>query len=148
MLNKKICLTVFTVIISLAAFAQDNFTNALKNCSSYSESGNAKMLDMDVISTKKILGWEGDKCVYNEDVTFMGIESNVACKFSKAQINEIVTVMNAYELVQQYSGESPDFSSLDTAQNNPIARIWSKYMQDPGVCSVNTKVPNETLQYN
>lgn len=139
MFNKKIFLAVFFTVLGVTVYAQGNkFTDALKTCSSFSGSDKINMLQTTVDSSKRISGWVGDRCIYNEKVSFMGIESNVVCKFTQAQIKELASVIEAYELLAGYSGESPDFSSLDTAQNNPVAKVWSKYMQDPQICTVTT----------
>ncbi len=135
---KKYFVFVFALILAtLTVLADDaRFTNALKNCSSYSESGTVNTEGMNVTSDKKILGWEGDKCVYQEKVRFSGIDSCITCKLSRAQINELVSVMEAYALVQKYSTEDVDTSSVSAVQNNPVVKAWNKYFQDSSVCTM------------
>lgn len=135
---KKYFVFVFALILAtLTVLADDaRFTNALKNCSSYSESGTVNTEGMNVTSDKKILGWEGDKCVYQEKVQFSGIDSCITCKLSRAQINELVSVMEAYALVQKYSTEDVDTSSVSAVQNNPVVKAWNKYFQDSSVCTM------------
>ena len=139
MFNKKLYLAIFFTVLGIAVYAQGNkFTEALKTCSSFSSNDEISMLQTTVNSSKRISGWVDGKCVYHEDVSFMGIESNVVCKFTQAQIKELAAVIEAYEFLDGYSGETPDFSTLDTAQNNPVSRVWGKYMQDPQVCTITT----------
>ena len=125
---------VFTTLIVLADDAK--FMNALKNCSSYSESGTVNTEGMNVTSNKKILGWEGDKCVYQEKVQFSGVDSCITCKLSRAQIDELVSVMQAYAVVQKYSNEKVDTSSISAVQDNPVVKAWNKYFQDSSVCTM------------
>lgn len=127
---------LLTGVIVLADDAK--FSHALRSCSSYSESGSVNTEGIVANSQKKILGWQGDKCVYQEKVQFSGIESCVVCKLSKSQINELASVMDAYALVQQYSKDEIDTSSLSKVQNNPVVKAWNKYLQDSSVCSVTT----------
>ena len=139
-MKKYFILTIFIIICTtLIALAEDvRFINALKSCSSYSESGVVNTEGLNVTSNKKILGWEGDKCVYQEKVNFSGIDSCITCKLSKSQIKELTSVMEAYNLVQQYSKEDIDTSSISGVQNNPIVKAWNKYLQDSSVCTVST----------
>ncbi len=139
-MKKYFILTIFIIICTtLIALADDvRFINALKSCSSYSESGVVNTEGLNVTSNKKILGWEGDKCVYQEKVNFSGIDSCITCKLSKSQIKELTSVMEAYNLVQQYSKEDIDTSSISGVQNNPIVKAWNKYLQDSSVCTVST----------
>lgn len=137
---KKYIFFACTIIATcLIVFADDaKFINALKNCSSFSESGTVNTEGVNVTSHKKILGWENDKCVYQETVQFSGINSCITCKFTKSQINELVSVMQAYDIVQKYSPEKVDTSSVSAVQNNPVVKAWNKYIQDNSVCSMNT----------
>ena len=127
---------ILTTLIVLADDAK--FAYALKNCSSYSESGSVQTDGINVTSSKKILGWQGDKCVYQEKVNFSGVDSCVTCKLSKAQINELVNVMQSYAVVQQYSKSNVDTSNLSAVQDNPVVKAWSKYLQDSSVCTIST----------
>ncbi len=139
MFNKKLFAALILTGIAISVYAKDvKFTDALRNCSSFSDSGSVNMLQTTVQSNKKIVGKDGDKCIYQENVNFMNIESNIVCKFTKPQLEELASVIDAYELVVQYSGESPDLSDINTAQNNPVSKVWNKYMQDSNVCTITT----------
>ena len=140
-MNNKIIVSILSLVLfaTLSVFASDmGFTKALKNCSAYSDSGQVQTSGMNVKSNKKIIGWQGDRCAYKETVSFMNINSEISCKFTKAQINEIVSVMDAYDLVQKYSGSSPDLSNIEEAQKTPVSKVWSKYLQDSTVCTITT----------
>lgn len=135
---KKYIFVVFIVIATtLAVLAKNSsFTEALRNCSSYSESGSVNTEGMNVNSVKQIVGKENDKCVYKETVNFSGANMTVTCKFTDTQIYELVSVMDAYELVQKYSKENVDTSSISSVQNNPVVKAWNKYLQDTSVCTL------------
>ena len=140
MINKKIL--IFTAMLSIlclgAVSSEADFSKALKNCTPFSDSGQVQTAGMNVQSTKRIVGWQGDKCVYKESVKFMDISSDISCRLSKAQILELSSVIDAYSLVQKYSNSKPDFSDLESAQNNPVSKAWSKYLQDNSVCTITT----------
>lgn len=136
---KSLILAMTITFLCLAVHSADgDFAKALRNCSNFSDSGTVNSAGMNIISTKKIIGWEGDRCVYKESVSFSGIDSDIVCKFSKPQINELASVLEAYELMQKYSDEKPDFSDLEEAQKNPVAKVWQKYLGDQSVCSITT----------
>ena len=136
---KNIFLITLFILLSttLISLADDvKFINALKNCSSYSEIGNINTEGMNVNSHKQILGWENDRCVYKEKVNFSGTNSSMVCKFNKSQINELVNVMEAYNTVQMYSSQEIDTSSYEAVKNNPVVKVWGKYLQDSSVCTL------------
>ena len=137
---KKYFIFALTIILTtLIVLADDaKFAYALKNCSSYSESGSVQTDGINVTSSKKILGWQGDKCVYQEKLNFSGVDSCVICKLSKTQIDELVNVMQSYAVVQQYSKSKVDISNLSSVQDNPVVKAWSKYLQDSSVCTIST----------
>ena len=136
-MRKYLVFIIALLVTTLVVLAEDSgFTSALKSCSSYTESGTVDTSGMKVQSTKQILGWQNNKCVYKENINFSGMNTTVTCKLTKPQINELVSVMNAYSLVQKYSGQEPDLSSPEAAQNNPVVKAWNKYLQDPSVCTM------------
>lgn len=140
MINKKILiLTAMLSILCLGAVSSEaDFSKALKNCTPFSDSGQVQTAGMNVQSTKRIVGWQGDKCVYKESVKFMNISSDISCRLSKPQVLELSSVIDAYSLVQKYSDSKLDFSDLESAQNNPVSKAWSKYLQDSSVCTITT----------
>ena len=136
---KKFLITLLVICFCLAVYAKtqdDKFINALRNCSSYKDSGSVDAEGMTALSKKEITGWNNDKCVYKEAVSLNGTNINIKCNFSKAQIKEITSVADAYYITQQYSQENIDTSSLDAIKNNPLANVFNKYIQDPNVCSI------------
>lgn len=135
-MKKYILLSIVFIATIVTVIAEQDFAASLKNCSSYSESGSVQAEGMNVTSRKQITGWEGDRCVYKEAINFSGINAVVTCKLTKPQITEITSVMNAYSLVQKYSNEKIDTSSLSNVQDNPVVKVWNKYLQDPSTCTM------------
>lgn len=134
---KKFFVGFFVFISCISVFASSNdFASALKNCSSFSDSGQVKADGLDVQSKKQILGWENNRCVYRETLDFAGINTNVTCKFTRSQLDEIFSVMKAYDVVSRYSSENVDTSSSQTVQDNPVVKVWNKYLQDSSVCAL------------
>ena len=135
---KKSLIIIFTIFLTaLVVIAQDSmFTASLKDCSSFTESGTVNTEGMNVQSTKHIVGWDNDKCIYKETVNFNGLNVTTTCKLSRPQIDELVSVMNAYSLVQEYSNESIDTSKLSEVKNNPVVKAWNKYLMDSSICTM------------
>ena len=135
---KKTMVFIMTILVSaLVSFANDEkFFNSLQNCSLYSNSGSSVVDGNKVNYTNKISGWQNDKCVYTETVDYSGLKTCVTCKFSKSHLDELTRVMKAYSTLQDFSGETPDTSSLDSVKDNPIVKVWNKYLQDSSICSM------------
>ena len=127
---------ILTVTVLTSVAKADDFAQSLKNCSSYSESGVVETDGLKVKSHKSVLGWQGDRCVYKENINFGDVNTTVTCKFNKNQITELISVMNAYSIIQQYSDDKPDISSVSKVQNNPVIKVWNKYLQDPSTCTI------------
>lgn len=136
-MKKYMIFVIALVITTLIVTANDSkFSNALRNCSSYSESGVVNTEGMQVQSTKSITGKQGERCVYKEAVNFSGANVTITCKFLPSQAKELASVIDAYALVNQYSGNSVDTSKLSAVQDNPVVKAWNKYLQDPSVCTM------------
>lgn len=140
MITKKIFIVSAVVLfLCLSAISGEaDFSKALKNCTPFSDSGQVQTAGMNVQSTKRIVGWQGDRCVYKESIKFMNISSNITCRFNKAQTLELASVIDAYNLMQKYSDSTPDFSDLESAQKNPVSKAWNKYLQDSSICTITT----------
>jgi hypothetical protein len=136
-MKKYSILVLVTFITILSVFANDEkFYSALENCTSYSDGGSTKTDGMDIKFKNNILGWQDNKCVYKENVSYGDMDVCVTCKFSKSQIEELVGVMRAFSTVQKYTGEKIDTSTLDAVKNNPVVNVWNKYLQDSNICKM------------
>ena len=139
-MKKLLSLFVVTAVVCIAVSADstsdDRFINALRNCSTYNESGTTNSNNMQIQSQKQISGWENNKCRYTESLNLNSTNIKVSCSFTKPQIDEIVSVADAYFLTLKYSKEEPDLSSAEAVQNNPITQVFGKYIQDSSVCLI------------
>ncbi len=135
---KKIFTSIILVfcVTLISSAGDDKFIDSLRNCSKYHDSGTVDVQGISVETTKSISGWNDDKCTYREDIKMNGSNMAIACKFSRPQIKEIVSVSDAYFLTLKYSGEKTDTSSLEAVKNNPITNVFNKYLQDPSVCTI------------
>ena len=139
-MRKFLLFLSFIVLTTLCVLAYDNsFYSALQTCSHYSADGNIKTEGMNVKVKEEILGKDGDKCVYQETLDIEGAKSCITCKFAKSQINELVKVMKAYSTIQEYTGEQIDTSKLSSVQNNPVVKVWNKYLNDSSVCTISVQ---------
>lgn len=134
-----LCLFICLIICLSVCSAQndDKFVNALRTCSSaYNESDTVNVGGMTAISVKSMSGWHNSKCTYKETLKINGQNITTTCSFTKPQVNELISVADAYYLTLKYGGEKPDTSSLDAVKNNPFLNVMRKYLQDPSVCSM------------
>ena len=137
---KNFALLIAIALTSSVAFSQEilspKFMKALSTCSTFSDSGNVQSDGVSLKSTKKILGKKDGKCQYQEVLNFENESATVTCSFTQAQVDEIIEVMNAYDVLQKYSKEKVDVSSYAAVQDNPIVQVWSKYLMDSSVCTI------------
>ena len=121
----------------IAAYAgEEDFYNALQNCSKYSSNGETVTDGAVVKFSTHIAGWEDDKCIYKERLNYSGIEACTTCRLTQRQINELTDVMRAYTTVQKYSVEKLDTSSMKNLEGNPVINVWNKYLKDSSVCNI------------
>ena len=137
-MKKILILGLSSIIPTLAVMADHDarFFNALKTCSPYVSNG---VVDTQGVTTdykSEIVGWSNDKCVYKESVKFSGVDSCVTCRFSKAQLDELLKVMQAYQTVQAYSPDDVDITNIEELEKNPVVNIWNKYIQDSSICTM------------
>lgn len=136
-MKNYLLLTVVLLLSATFAFANEEaFYKALEGCSLYSSSGETRTEGAVAKYQSQILGWQSDKCVYKEIVSFAGIDSCTTCRFTQRQIDELVNVMRAYSTVQRYSGGNVDTSTLQAVTNNPVVNVWNKYLRDSSVCII------------
>lgn len=113
-------------------YAQNNksFVQALSDCSDYFESGIINADGVDLSSEKRIVGKKDNKCVYEEKISVSNYNMTITCSFTEPQIQELTSVMNAYEVLS-YSNEK-----LSDASENPVVKTWNKYLNDSSVCVI------------
>lgn len=114
----------------------ERFFNALSNCTPYVSNGSIEVSNVIADYKSQIWGWENDRCVYKENVRFSNIDSCLTCKFSRADISEIMGVMKQYKITQSYSGDEVDIMNVEELKNTPVAKVWNRYLHDPTVCQL------------
>ena len=131
-MKKYIYLFVVLMISVGIVSAKNNksFVQALSSCSEYSESGVVNSDGIDVNSEKRILGKKDDKCVYEEKISVANYNMTITCSFTDSQIQELTSVMNAYEVLS-FSDDK-----LANSSENPVVKAWNKYLQDTSVCVI------------
>ena len=98
---KKLLLffAVFLICTNFTSANDDKFINALRNCSpSYNGTDTVNIGDINALSAKSLSGWKNNICTYRESLKINGNNIVTTCNFTKAQINEIVSVADAYYL--------------------------------------------------
>lgn len=136
-MKKFVLFLSFVIVTTLCVFAYDNsFYSALQTCTHYVSTGNVNTEGMNVKVKEEILGKENNKCVYKETIDISGSKSCIVCRFTQNQINELIKVMKAYSTIQEYTGEEVDTSKLSAVQNNPVVKVWNKYLNDSTVCNI------------
>ena len=136
---KKICILILSIfLLSLCVYAEhdERFFNALTTCSQYTSNGTIDTQGVTVDYSSQILGKTNNKCVYKKHITFSGIDSCVTCEFTQKQINELTRVMRAYKVLQDYTEEDIDLSNPENVKDNPVIKVWNKYIQDPSTCKM------------
>ena len=131
-----VLILVLMCICTTYAKNQDAFINALRNCTPYNASGDMVINGVATSTTKQMQGWNNGKCTYKETLIFNGQQITTVCRFSKPQIQEIVSVADAFDITQKYTEEDIDLSSTEAVKNNPVAKVLGKYLQDPDVCTI------------
>ena len=125
------------IVSTVHAYDTASFTENLKNCSEYFGS---QTIDLDAIkltTTKQIQGFKNNKCVYKETISTKDAQYSVMCQLSRKQISELVSVMEDFE--KDSSNSSLNLNDFDAVQNTTVVNAWAKYLQDPEVCSIETK---------
>lgn len=124
--------------ISRAAFVQANepasFTENLKDCKEYYGSQTIDLQEVKLTTTRQIQGWVDGKCSYKEAVSTKDSKYTVNCLLSKEHIAELVKTMEDFE--RDESSKSIDLNDFTQVQNSSVVSNWSKYLQNPEICSI------------
>lgn len=111
-----------------------SFTDNLKNCLQYYGSQTVELNDVKFISTKQILGFQGDKCAYKESITTTDSNFTVSCMLSKSNIADLVKIMEDFD--KDPKSQNIDLNDFEEVGDSSVVTGWSKYLQDPEVCSI------------
>ena len=140
-------IAILVFILSVNAGEDLRFFNALKSCTPYSSNGVINTAEIKAGYNSKILGWDGDKCVYKREVKFSGIDACVICKFSQTHLDRLVGVMKAYGDIEELVGNNLDLSDTEALKTNPVVKVWTEYLQDSSVCSISVDTESGAIGY-
>lgn len=126
-----VCITRATFV-----FANDNesFTENLKDCKEYYGSQTIDLQDIKLTTTRQIHGWVNGKCSYQEAVSTKDSKYTVNCLLSKEHISDLVKTMEDFE--KDAESKNIDLNDFTQVQNSSVVSNWSKYLQNPEICSI------------
>lgn len=105
---------VYAQLIDVSGFVQEaqmseEYLNNLESCTPYEETKSAKMMGMQINTTYKVIGKEGNKCktVNDSDSGMMGgVSSSQTCLFSDENLKTYVKAMRKMLNRKEYTLES------------------------------------------
>ncbi len=126
------------VCLTRVALVQANdttsFTENLKDCREYYGSQTIDLQDIKLTTTRQIQGWVDGKCSYKEAVSTKDAKYTVNCLLSKENIADLVKTMEDFE--KDESNKNIDLNDFSQVQSSTIVSNWSKYLQNPEICSI------------
>lgn len=128
-------LLILVGIMSVKAEESPDFTESLKTCTNYYENQTIKLQDLNLTTIREIHGWKNGKCSYKETVSTADKKYSVNCNLSQEHINELVKTMENFN----QSSKDLDLNDFEQIQNSSVATSWSKYLQNPEICSIELK---------
>ena len=110
-----------TARISMVA-ANDtmSFTDNLKDCKEYYGSQTIDLQDIKLTTVRQIQG-----------------KYTVKCLLSKEHIADLVKTMDDFE--KDESSKNIDLNDFEQVQNSTVVTGWSKYLQNPEICTIETQ---------
>jgi len=129
-----VCLFCLARVSSVLADEITSFTDNLRNCSQYYGSQTIELNDVKLTSTKQIMGFKGDKCVYKESVATADSKYTVNCLLSKSNLADLVKIMDDFE--KDPKAQNIDLNDFTQVESSSVVTEWSKYLQDPNICSI------------
>lgn len=123
--------------ITVVIADEDDFIDNLKNCTNYYENQSIILQDLKLTTVREIHGWKEGKCAYTETVSLADKDYTVNCKFSQNNINELVKIMEDFNGSQE--NNKIDLNDYEQVQNSSVSTAWTKYLQNPDICSVQMK---------
>lgn len=129
-----IALVCFTRIALVQANDSTNFTENLKDCKEYYGSQTIDLQDIKLTTTRQIQGWVNGKCSYQEAVSTKETKYTVKCLLSKENIADLVKTMEDFE--KDSNNKNIDLNDFSQVQSSSVVSSWSKYLQDPNICSI------------
>ncbi len=136
---KKV-LSVFFIFLGLGlffqAFAENNFSKALRTCENYSKEGvipyNHENFNLSITLNKTIKGG----CIYKEKIHQAIGYQLLTCNFSKQQLPYIADSMERYnQYFKQAIAQNPIFEAKMTTNGE----VFQKFLANPEICQITYK---------
>lgn len=124
-------------ISMVAANDTMSFTDNLKDCKEYYGSQTIDLQDIKLTTVRQIQGWQNGKCSYQETVSTKDSKYTVKCLLSKEHIADLVKTMDDFE--KDESSKNIDLNDFEQVQNSTVVTGWSKYLQNPEICTIETQ---------
>ena len=124
-------------ISMVAANDTMSFTDNLKDCKEYYGSQTIDLQDIKLTTVRQIQGWQNGKCSYQETVSTKDSKYTVKCLLSKEHIADLVKTMDDFE--KDESSKNIDLNDFEQVQNSTVVAGWSKYLQNPEICTIETQ---------
>ena len=131
----SVCVLFLAGIMNVKANENQDFTDSLKTCTNYYENQTIKLQDFTISTIREIHGWKDGKCSYKETVSAAEKKYSVNCNLSQEHINELVKTMENFN----QSSKDLDLNDFEQIQKSSVATNWSKYLQNPEICSIELK---------
>lgn len=129
-----LAVSCFTKTLLVQANDTTSFTENLKNCNDYYGSQTIDLQDIKLTTTRQIQGWVNGKCSYQESVSTKDSKYTVKCMLSQEHINDLVNTMENFE--KDENNKNIDLNDFNQVQNSSVVSSWSKYLQNPDICTI------------
>ncbi len=133
----KVIFAVFVLFsIFSPVFAENNFSNALRNCGKYSKDGvipyENQNFNVSINLEKSIKGG----CIYKEKIhQDIGYEL-LTCNFTK---NQLPYIADSMERFNQYYKKEIAKNSIFEAKMTSNGEVFEKYLANPAICNITYK---------
>lgn len=131
-----IVMALFCAVRVSMVLADDtvSFTDNLRDCKEYYGSQTVDLQDIKLTTVRQIQGWVNGKCSYQESVSTKDSRYTVKCLLSKENISDLVKTMEDFE--KDENNKNLDLNDYEQVQNTSVVSGWSKYLQNPEICSI------------
>lgn len=132
---KKI-LVVFFVFFGLIAFAENDFSKAVRTCEKYAKDGfvmyKNQRFDISVTLDKNFRGM----CIYKEKISQAAGYEVLTCNFTKEQLPYIADSMERY---YQYHKNEIAKNDIFEAKMTTNGEVFKQYLANPKICQITSK---------
>ncbi|MBR5303656.1 MAG: hypothetical protein IKU37_02385 [Candidatus Gastranaerophilales bacterium] len=129
-----IMISALLFVLSIySAYAQSNFSQAIKTCENYSKNGsikhNGEIFNLQITLTKA----KNDKCIYREKIHQDKKHQTLTCEFKQIQQDFISDSMSRFNKIFEKEIAKNDIFEAKLTTN---AEVFQKYLVDPQYCKI------------